>query len=466
MLGSFFSSLWIALIVVLLLALGFSALLFRRFVHGRPDALLVVMGAVGKGQRAKILHGGVTFVWPIIQSWDWLSLTPITVTLALKGALSKENIRVNVPCAFIVAVDNENIGTMESAAIRILEIIKDKHSFNSFCEDIIFGQMRAVIASMSISQINGNRQEFQEKITDAVSTELAKVGLKLITVNIQDISDEAQYIENLGKKAAAEAEAEASIAIAEQKRLGETGATLNDAERRKNISENELIAISAENANQAKIAESKAELERRIRETQATNSSEAQITASNAEKKAALVKANNETEIFKAQEKAQTAKEAFAVAAMRVAAKPETEKAILEETAKGQAEGAKLKERMAGEAEGVYALMKAKADGIREVVKAAGGDAQAAILLLMSDKLPEILSEYAKMAANRPIDHLVCIDNNGEKGGAVAGLTRSLIAAMPQIQEVIKAFGLNPSSLESIKEEDFSKKTATNPTNI
>ncbi len=446
MLPDFISNIAVAIAVVICIAIVFSLVMLRRFVHGKPDALLVVMGAVGAGRKAKILHGGITFVWPIIQSWDWLTLKPITVSLRLQGALSQENIRVNVPCTFIVAVDSENAANMETAAIRILDVIKDTRQFSSFVEDIIFGQMRSVIASMKVSDINADRQGFQDQITANVSTELAKVGLKLITVNIQDITDDASYIENLGKRAEAEAKAEADIAIAEQSKRGESGKTANDAERRKNVSANNLVATMAENENKAKEAQSNAELERSMRETQAENDSQASIKVSNAERAAEVARAANQKAIFEAQREAAEAQEAMEVAKARVEAKAQAERQIIAASAEGDAEGQRALRKLQGEAQGALEALKARAQGIREVVAAANNDPNAAVMLLMSEQWPKILTEYARMAATRKIDRLVCIDGNGNGTGTLPGLTKSLLGAVPQAQEILKAFGILPDS--------------------
>ena len=418
MFPDFIGSVATALAGVLCIAVVLSLVMLRRFVHGKPDALLVVMGAVGSGRKAKILHGGITFVWPVIQSWDWLTLKPITVSLKLQGALSQENIRVNVPCTFIVAVDSENAANMETAAIRILDVIKDARQFSSFVEDIIFGQMRSVIASMKVAEINADRQGFQDRITANVSTELAKVGLKLLTVNIQDITDDAHYIENLGKRAEAEAKAEADIAIAEQAKRGESGKTANDAERRKNVSANNLVATMAE------------------------NDSQASIRVSDAERAAEVAKAANLKAIYAAQRDAAEAQEAMEIARARVEANAAAERKVIAARAEGEAEGQRALRKMQGEAQGSLEALQARAEGIRQVVAAADGDPRAAVMLLMNEQWPSILKEYARMAATRKIDKLVCIDGGGE--GSLPALTRSLLGSVPQAAEILSAFGLLP----------------------
>lgn len=424
----------------------FFLLLLKRFVRGRSDELLIVTGKVGKDVTAKILHGGITFVWPVIQTYDWLTLAPRTINLNLEGALSKENIRVNLPCAFIVAVDADNMKVAQTAAVRILSLIEDDRAFTKFVEDLIFGQMRSVISTLTIEEINANRQVFQDNIVKAISVELAKVGLSLLSINIKDIKDEAHYIENLGKKAAAEAEATAVVAIAEQKKIGESGASKQDAERRSVVAENNLKAITAENTASASVASSNAELAKVQQETRAVNESKALITTSNAEKEAKVIEAENAKVIYETQTLTVKAQEELQKAKARTEATPEAEKLIIREKSIGEAEGLKIKERMEKEAEGIKALLEAKANGFQQIIQAAGGNPNAAIMLLISERLPDILEEYAKLSANRRIDKLICIDNGGSgnvNGGALPNITNQLITAMPKLKEVVEALGIN-----------------------
>lgn len=444
-----------AFVVVLVLGLAIFFLALTHFVRGRSDELLVVTGKISGGKSAKILHGGLTFIWPILQSYSWLPLAPRTINLELKGALSSENIRVNLPCAFIVAVDGNNQQIMETAAIRILPLVNDDRKFDRFIEDLLFGQMRSVISTMTIEAINADRQKFQDNIVNSVSRELAKVGLQLLSINIKDIQDEAHYIENLGKKAAAEAQAKARVAIAEQNKIGQSGESAYDAERRQVVADNNLLAISAENAAAIGVAESNAQLDKKSRETVAVNASEAAITVSNAEKEAELVKADNERKIYEARKVAAKAQEEMEVAIARVSASPQAEKLVIQKRSEGQAEGELALERMRREAEGVKSLLMAKAEGVARLVEAAGGDPMAAAILSINDELPGILKDFARSIENRKIDNLVCVGGNG---GGLPELTSSLVNQIPALRDIFKSFGYELPVLRKINEKTESEK--------
>src|SRR5688572_17151601 len=208
--------------------------MFRRYKRCPSDRILVVYGKVGKGdggdRTAKCIHGGAAFIWPIIQDYAFMDLTPMSIEVDLKGALSKQNIRVDVPSKFTVGISTEP-GVMENAAERLLGL--QAPDIHSLATDIILGQMRLVVAMMDIEEINNNRDKFLTNVASNVEAELKKIGLKLINVNITDIKDESGYIDALGKEAAAKAINEAKKSVAEQDKIGETGKAA--AEREKDV---------------------------------------------------------------------------------------------------------------------------------------------------------------------------------------------------------------------------------------
>ena len=206
------------LIVILLIALLWVS---SRYKRCPSDRVLVIYGRIGgQGQSARCLHGGGALIWPVIQGYAFMDLTPIPIEIKLQGALSQQNIRVNTPATFTVGVSTEP-GVMQNAAERMLGL--SLMEIENLARDIIFGQMRVVIATMPIEEINADREKLITNITESLEIELRKVGLRLINVNIQDITDESGYIDALGREAAARAINEAKIKVAEQERDGDIG---------------------------------------------------------------------------------------------------------------------------------------------------------------------------------------------------------------------------------------------------
>ncbi len=206
-------------------------LLVRRYKRCPSNRILVIYGKTGGGNAAKCVHGGAAFVLPLVQDYDYLNLDPIQIEVPLKGALSIENIRVNVPSVFTVAIGTDP-ETMQNAAIRLLGL--GTQEVKEQARDIIFGQLRQVIASMRIEDINRNRDQFLESVQKSLEPELKKIGLVLINVNITDITDESGYIEAIGRKAAAIAIQQAKVDVAEQEKRGQIGVA--EAERERAIS--------------------------------------------------------------------------------------------------------------------------------------------------------------------------------------------------------------------------------------
>lgn len=251
--------------VIVLIAIITIIGILSRYRKCKSDELLVVYGKTGshkekvneldaKGNQvsreveiktARVYHGGAAFVWPIIQGYEVMSMRPIQLNLTLKDALSAQNIRVTVPTTVTVAISQDPL-IMQNAANRLLGV--DDTDKESLISDIVYGQMRLIVASMEIEELNSNRDKFLTQARDNINTELNKLGLYLININISDIRDAANYIENLGQKETtkARAQAETTKARTEQEKIAE----IKEAEAK--AKEAELNATVIVPANKAK----------------------------------------------------------------------------------------------------------------------------------------------------------------------------------------------------------------------
>src|SRR4051794_29536776 len=218
----------VAAVAAGLVLFSFAVFLVKRYKRCPSNRVLVIYGKTTGGNAAKCVHGGAAFVWPVINDYAYLSLDPIQIEIPLKGALSIENIRVNVPSVFTVAVGTDT-ETMQNAAIRILGLAVNE--IKQQAGDIIFGQLRQVIASMRIEDINKDRDKFLQNIQTSLEPELKKIGLVLINVNITDITDESGYIEAIGRKAASQAVQQAKVDVSQQEKMGQIGIAEADREK-------------------------------------------------------------------------------------------------------------------------------------------------------------------------------------------------------------------------------------------
>ena len=251
------------IIICIIVAVLFAALMaiLSRYRKCPSDKVLVIYGKVGmdkngQARSARCIHGGAAFIVPVIQSYEYMDLTPISINVDLKNALSKQNIRIDVPSRFTVGISTEP-GVMQNAAERLLGL--KMIEIQELAKDIIFGQLRLIIATMDIEEINSDRDKFLLAVSNNVEIELKKIGLKLINVNVTDITDESGYLEALGKEAAAKAINDAKKSVAEKHRDGEIGQSHAQKEQRIEVAAANADAIRGENDAKVAVAQSEAE---------------------------------------------------------------------------------------------------------------------------------------------------------------------------------------------------------------
>ncbi len=385
----------LTVIVVALLALLVMTVIIavmRRIRTCASDKILVKYGQIGGELSARAVHGGTTFVWPVVQGYRYLDLTPMTVDIDLRGALSKQNIRVNVPSRFTFGIGTTH-ELMNNAAERLLSL--DTHQVEDTAKDIIYGQLRATIAMMDIEEINGDREKFESRVLENIESELMKIGLRLINVNISDITDESGYIEALGQRAAAEAINKARVQVAEQEREGAVGSAQAEQEQRIRISDANAKAVTGENQARALEAASLADL----REAQAE--AQRRGDAAEAVKAAAAASPNSKPKLLAAERDRAREYANIVVPAeierdrIRTEAEGQKQKEILA----GEATGDALQAKLAGEALGRMEILTKMADGLREIVDATGGDPDKAARLMIVDKLETIAEIQAGLSA-------------------------------------------------------------------
>ena len=439
--------LFLAAVVIAFLTI---AAFMRRYKRCPSDKILVVYGKIAGGGvgglSAKCYHGGAAFVWPIIQDYRYLDLTPMSIDIKLEGALSMQNIRVNTPSTFTVGISTEP-GIMENAAERVLDL--GMREIAELARDIIFGQMRVVIATMPIEAINADRDKLIENISNGVEVELKKVGLRLINVNIQDITDESGYIDALGKEAAARAINEAKVKVAEQERDGDIGAAIAERDQRVQVATAHAAAVEGENTSKIVVAQSNAN--RRQEEAEAERSATAaeKVKQAQALQEAYVAEELSERERAKMEEAAQTVNVVVPAQIkkreMETLAEAEAEK--IRRIKKGEADG--LRSLMEAEAEGLLAILARKAEGFDQIVAAATGSPELASLLLVTEQLPKLVEEQVKAISNLKIDKVTVWDS-GSGGGkrsadsrtATADFLSGLAASLPPLHELTRNVGV------------------------
>jgi len=443
--------------------------LVRLYKRCPSNKILVIYGKTGRG-AAKCVHGGAAMVWPVIQACQYLDLEPFVVQVDLKAALSQENIRVAVPTTVTTAISNEP-GIMENAAIRLLGLTRQQIA--SQAQDMIIGQMRAVIATMKIEDINRDRQAFMKKVNEAVSVELEKIGLTVINVNIRDIEDESGYIQAIGRRAASEAINQADIDVAEQERRGKTGvaersrdqqgavAAANaeanirvasaDRDRRMQVASLDAEAVKGETEANAKKAAYRAS--QKVAEEEARNKGSSAAMQADGAIRVAEQQAQREAEEARALREQSRLKADILVPAEtsrnQVVIQSDAEKQMKILIAQGEANAILVK--MKAEAEGTLAVLDAKAKGYGHLIEASARDPQTATSLLVIEKLADVARIQADAIKNLPLEKVIVWDGGGKNGG-LSDLGRRLVGVLPPMHQLAQMVGLElPDFLGSVK---------------
>ena len=433
----------VAVVIVFALLMG----ILSRYRKCPSDKILVIYGKVGsdkngQARSAKCVHGGAAFIMPIIQSYQFMDLTPISINVDLKNALSKQNIRVDVPSRFTVGISTEP-GIMQNAAERLLGLRMNE--IQELAKDIIFGQLRLVVATMEIEEINNDRDKFLVAVSNNVEIELKKIGLRLINVNVTDINDESGYIEALGKEAAAKAINDAKKSVAEKDRDGEIGQANAQRDQRIQVAAANALAIKGENESKIEVAQSEALRREKEAESMrlataaeavqaAKAKEEAYIAQQQAEQtRAALETATQQADIIV---KAKIAKEQAEIEA-------EAKAEVARRTAKGEADA--LYAKMEAQARGAQEILVKQADGMRELVNAAGGNADSAIKLILANNMEELMKIQVEAIKNIKIDKVTVWDggSKGENGKtATADFISGIMKAIPPMGEMFNQAGM------------------------
>ena len=457
------SQLYLILIIVAVLFVTLSAIL-KRYRRCPSDKILVIYGKTGKNatgsiSSARCIHGGAAFIWPVFQDYAFLDLKPISIECNLTNALSKQNIRVDVPCRFTVGISTEP-ENMTNAAERLLGLSVD--SIQNIATDILFGQLRLVIATMDIEEINADRDKFLANVSTNVEAELRKIGLKLINVNVTDIRDESGYIEALGKEAAAKAINDAKKSVAEQNRFGEIGKAEADRDKDIRIAETtrdtriktaEANALAVEGENNSKIAIANSNATRREKEAEADRVAVAAEKVQAAKALEEAYKSERDAELARAEREQATQK-----ANVVVPAQIEKEKAIID----AEAEAEQIRRKAKGEADAIFAKMDAQARGVLEIltkqasgfqqlVGAAQGDAQKAVLMMIADKLPDLVKTQVEAVKGINIDKVTVWDTGTGTDGktATSNFISGLMKSVPPLNDLFNMAGMElPSYLK------------------
>lgn len=455
------STLMIAVLVTvaaLLLFVALPLIYVKNYIKVPPNEVAVF---TGRG-TPKVVRGGARFRMPGIERVDIMTLEPFNVSINLQNALSHNGVPVNVEAVGLVRVGSAD-EAVQTAVQRFLT--SDLNELRRQINEILAGSLRGITATMTVEDLNSNRDAMARNVVEEAGSDLARIGMEVDVLKIAGISDHNGYLESLGQRRIAEVKRDATVGTAEAER----DAQIRSAKARQEGSVAQAEADTAiATANQRRDVE----LARLRAQTEAENAQADQagpLANARAQKdvgiateqaEAARVQARIEVEQRRA-EQAQAALQADVIApaeAQRQAdiarAEGQRQATILAGQAEADARKAAadaLRVERQAEADGVKARLVAEAAGKKEVAVALNSYSPDAARLLM---LPDVLASVVKAteAAAMPlgeIERLSIIGGAGDAQDAVGGMLGVGPLAVAKIVEALRTSGIDVAALLS-----------------
>lgn len=462
----------LAVVAAVIVAFIFLVLLFSRYQKVGPNEVLIVSGRRHGDRGFRIVKGGGTFVLPVVEKAERMSLEVMTLDVQTPEVYTEKGVPVKVDGVAQIKIkgDDESIAT---AAEQFLS--KSIEEVMQVALQTVEGHLRAILGTMNIEDIYKNRDAFASRVQEVAATDLANMGLQIVSFTLRDIKDSQGYLDALGKPQTAQVKKNAIVGQAEADRE----ATIKSAQAMQAAQEQKFLA-------DAKIAESKRDFEMKQADYQAavnTRKAEADLAydiqkyktsqAVKAEEvKVQVVERERQIEV---QEKEISRREKELVATVVKPQEAEAQKVrISAEAAKfsvqtyADAERYKIEAEAAGKAEaekamgqGVAAAERAKGFAQAEVIKAQGfAEAEAmekkaqawrsyneaAILQMFIDKMPELARAIAEPLAKT--ERIVIINTGGSENAGASKITKDVAEILAQLPAVIE--GLTGADLKGL----------------
>lgn len=453
----------IAVLAVILVIIMVAMLYTRNYLKVPPNQVAVF---TGRG-KAKTVRGGARFRIPVIERVDYMALEPFNVDVEITGAYSKGNVPVKVTAVALIRFGTEEV-TLQSAIERFLTSPRDE--MHRQAREILSGNLRGVIANMTIEELNSSREQLAQAVVNEAATSFGKIGMELEVLTIQNISDEDGYLHALGRTRVAEVKRDADIGEAEAardaqvksaaaKQAGQTAQAAADtaiaeANRERDLRlaaiEGEVQAETARAQQAGPLATAKASKDVGVAEEEARAAREAAAVDVERRRAERAEEAQKADVLVPAEARRQAAE--LQAAADRVTTVTQAEAEAEGIRAKGQADAeartalsAATQAELEAAAAGEKAMLLARADGEKELGDALNSfGSEAARLYLLPDvikAMPEIAARVAEPLGN--IDRIVLIGgNNGDSDGE-GGMVQQIATVVPMgialMHEVIKA---------------------------
>ena len=458
--------------IVVFVLLAVLAVYITKYRTVGPDEALIVTGSYlgtknvhtdDSGNRIKIIRGGGTFVFPVFQQGQPLSLLSSKLEVTTPEVYTEQGVPVMADGTAIIKIGG-SISEIATAAEQFLG--KSKEDRENEAKEVLEGHLRSILGSMTVEEIYKNRDKFSQEVQRVASQDLAKMGLVIVSFTIKDVRDKNGYLDSLGRPRIAQVKRDADIATAE----AEKETRIKRAEASKDAQRAELERATeiaeAEKENQLKVAEFRREQDiakaradqayelETARSKQEVTEQEMQIQIIERQKQIELEEKEilrrekqYDSEVKKKADADRYAIEQNAAAAKsREMAEADAEKYRIETKAKADAEKVRLdglakaeSQRAQGESEADVIRLKglAEAEAKRKIAEAFDIYGQAAVLDMIVRMLPEYAKQIASPLGN--IDKITVVDTGSGEGGGANKVTSYATNLMSTLQETLKA---------------------------
>ncbi|OZS77850.1 flotillin [Tetzosporium hominis] len=484
---------WVVAGVVGFILLSIIGVYVAKYKTVGPDEALIVTGSYlgsktvhtdESGNKIKIIRGGGTFVLPVFQQSEPLSLLSSKLEVTTPEVYTEQGVPVMADGTAIIKIGG-TIPQIATAAEQFLG--KTKEDRENEAKEVLEGHLRSILGSMTVEEIYKNRDKFSQEVQRVASHDLAKMGLVIVSFTIKDVRDKNGYLDSLGKPRIAQVKRDADIATAE----AEKETRIKRAEASKDAQRAELERATeiaeAEKENQLKVAEYRREQDiAKARADQAyeLESARAKQEVTEQEMQVQIIERQKQIELeekeilrrekqYDSEVKKKADADRYAIEQNAAAdkarqmASADAEKYTIEAKAKADAEKIRLdglakadSERAQGETEAEIIRLKglAEAEAKRKIAEAFEQYGQAAVLDMIVRMMPEYAKQIASPLSN--IDKITVVDTGGGEGGGANKVTSYATNLMSTLQETLKA-----SSGIDVKEmlENYSGKGTIRP---
>ena len=461
----------IAIGVVVFLLIAIVAVYVAKYRTAGPDEALIVTGSYlgsknvhtdESGNKIKIIRGGGTFVFPVFQQAEPLSLLSSKLEVTTPEVYTEQGVPVMADGTAIIKIGS-SISEIATAAEQFLG--KEKHEREAEAREVLEGHLRSILGSMTVEEIYKNRDKFSQEVQRVASHDLAKMGLIIVSFTIKDVRDKNGYLESLGKPRIAQVRRDADIATAEAEKETRIKRALADQQAQQAELARATEIAEAEKDNQLKVAEYRREQEMaKARADQAyeLESAKAKQEVTEQEMQVKIIERQKQIELeekeilrrekqYDSEVKKKADADRYAIEQNAEAQKrkevahADAEKYRIEALAKAEAEKIRLdgiakadSERAQGETEAEIIRLKglAEAEAKQKIAEAFEQYGQAAILDMIVRMMPEYAKQVATPLSN--IDKITVVDTGSGTGGGANKVTSYATDLMASLQESLK----------------------------